>query len=55
MPEKQKLLVATGNPGKLREVSQILAEMPFDVVSLKDLGISMEVEETGDTFAETPY
>ena len=52
MAEMQKLLVATGNPGKLREVSQILAGMPFEVVSLGDLGISMEVEETGDTFAE---
>lgn len=52
MSEKQKLLVATGNPGKLREVSQILTGMPFEVLSLKDLGISMEVEETGATFAE---
>ncbi len=52
MAEKRKMLVATGNPGKLREVSSILKGMPFDVVSLKDLGISMEVEETGATFAE---
>ena len=52
MSEKQKLLVATGNPGKLREVSQILAGLPFEVLSLKDLGISMEVEETGATFTE---
>ena len=52
MSEKQKLLVATGNPGKLREVSSILQGMPFDVLSLKDLGISMEVEETGTTFAD---
>ena len=52
MAEKRKLLVATGNPGKMREVSYILKGMPFDVVSLKDLGISMEVEETGATFAE---
>jgi XTP/dITP diphosphohydrolase len=52
MSEKQKLLVATGNPGKLREVSSILQGMPFDVLSLKDLGISMEVEETGTTFVD---
>ena len=52
MSEKQKLLVATGNPGKLREVSQMLTGMPFEVLSLQDLGISMEVEETGATFAE---
>ncbi len=52
MAETQKLLVATGNPGKLREVSQMLTGMPFEVLSLQDLGISMEVEETGATFAE---
>lgn len=52
MAEKQKFLVATGNPGKLREVSSILEGMPFEVVSLKDLSISMEVEETGETFEE---
>ena len=52
MAEMQKLLVATGNPGKLREVSQMLTGMPFEVLSLQDLGISMEVEETGATFAE---
>ncbi len=51
MAEKQKLLVATGNPGKLREVASILEGAPFDVVSLKDLGIKMDVEETGETFA----
>ncbi len=52
MSEKQKLLVATGNPGKLREVSQILTGLPFEVLSLQDLDISMEVEETGTTFAD---
>ena len=52
MAETRKVLVATGNPGKMREVSSILKGMPFDVVSLKDLCISMEVEETGATFEE---
>ena len=52
MSEKRKLLVATGNPGKMREVSHILKGMPFRVLSLQDLGVSMTVEETGATFAE---
>ena len=52
MVEKQKLLVATGNPGKMREVSSILEGMPFDVLSLRDVGVSMTVEETGATFVE---
>jgi XTP/dITP diphosphohydrolase len=52
MSETQKLLVATGNPGKMREVSHILEGLPFRVLSLQDLGVSMTVEETGVTFAE---
>ena len=52
MSESQKLLVATGNPGKMREVSSILDGMPFDVLSLEDIGVSMTVEETGETFAD---
>ena len=52
MSEKRNLLVATGNPGKMREVSHILKGLPFQVLSLQDFGMSMTVEETGATFAE---
>ena len=52
MSEKRNLLVATGNPGKMREVSHILNGLPFRVLSFQDLGMSMTVEETGATFAE---
>ena len=52
MSEKRNLLVATGNPGKMREVSHILKGLPFRVLSLQDLGMSMTVEETGATFAD---
>ena len=49
------LLVATGNPGKLREYQGLLREAPFRLVSLKDVGITDEVDETGDTFAENAW
>ncbi len=49
------LLVATGNPGKLREYAGLLRDAPFSLVSLKDVGISHEVEETGETFAENAW
>ena len=49
------LLVATGNPGKLREYAGLLRDAPFTLVSLKDIGITHEVEETGDTFAENAW
>ncbi len=48
----QNLLVATTNPGKLNEFRQLMADLPVDWLSLKDVGLDqMEVEETGDTFA----
>lgn len=48
--EKKKLVVATGNTHKLREISQIFTE--FEVVSQKQMGFCEEVEESGSTFAE---
>lgn len=48
----QKLLVATHNPGKIREYRDLLADLPLDVISLQEAGIIQDVEETGVTFAE---
>ncbi|MCX7706615.1 MAG: XTP/dITP diphosphatase [Anaerolineae bacterium] len=47
-----KLLVATHNPGKAREYRELLAGLPLEVTYLDELGITLEVEETGSTFAE---
>lgn len=47
-----KLLVATNNQGKLKEFNEILGELGIQCVSLKDMGISVDVEETGTTFLE---
>ena len=55
MTDKSTLLVATGNPGKLREYQELLREAPFRLVSLRDVGITDEVEETGETFAENAW
>ncbi len=46
------LLVATTNPGKLREYREIFAGLPFDLTTLTEQGIDLEVEETGANFAE---
>ncbi len=48
----KKLLIATTNPGKLAELSRFLVDIPMSLVSLKDLGITDSVEETGKTFEE---
>lgn len=47
-----KLLVATNNQGKLKEFNEILGELGIECVSLKEMGISADVEETGTTFLE---
>lgn len=47
-----KLLIATHNPGKVREYRALLADLPLAVTWLDDEGITFEVEETGATFAE---
>jgi XTP/dITP diphosphohydrolase len=46
------LLVATTNPGKLAELQDFLSDLPITLVSLKDVGITAHVEETGKTFEE---
>lgn len=47
-----KFVLATHNPGKLREMAAILSQFGVEVVSPGDLGITVDVEETGTTFAE---
>lgn len=48
----RRLLIATNNPGKVREFRRLLADAPFEVVTPADLGIAIEVEEPGSTYAE---
>lgn len=48
----RKLLVATHNPGKVREYAQLLADLPLSVTWLDDVGVAEAVEETGTTFTE---
>ena len=47
-----KICAATGNAGKLRELRRILEAQGHEVVSQKELGITIEPDETGTTFAE---
>lgn len=50
-----KFVIATGNPGKVKDFNLILSLMGHEAVSLKDMGISCDVEETGTTFKENSY
>ena len=46
------LLIATTNPGKMKEIQGILDQIPLALLSLSDLPAIVEPEETGSTFAE---
>ncbi|HWJ37025.1 MAG TPA: RdgB/HAM1 family non-canonical purine NTP pyrophosphatase [Steroidobacteraceae bacterium] len=48
---RKPLVIATSNPGKLREFRELLAGLPFDVVGQGELGIAAP-EETGASFLE---
>ena len=48
----RKLLVATHNPGKVREYRELLADLPLEVTYLDAEGVTLDVDETGATFAE---
>ena len=45
-----RLLIATGNAGKVRELRRLLAGLPLEPVGPVDAGLTLEVEETGTTF-----
>jgi XTP/dITP diphosphohydrolase len=45
-----RLLIATGNPGKVREFIRMLDGSGFEVVTPADIGLAIEVEENGDTY-----
>ena len=48
-----KIVAATTNPGKVREIKEILSD--YEIISLKDAGIDIDVEENGKTFRENAY
>jgi XTP/dITP diphosphohydrolase len=47
-----KIIFATGNEGKMKEVKSILADLGMEILSLKEAGINIDIEENGTTFEE---
>lgn len=47
-----RIIFATGNEGKMREIRMIMADLGLEILSMKDAGISVNVEENGTTFEE---
>lgn len=48
----KKIIFATGNEGKLKEIRMILKDLPVEIVSMKEAGCAMDIEENGSTFEE---
>lgn len=48
----KRIVFATGNAGKIREIQMILADMELEVVSMKEAGIRVDIEENGSTYEE---
>ncbi len=48
----KRIIFATGNEGKMREVRMILADLGYEILSLKDIGYDKEIIEDGKTFEE---
>lgn len=47
-----KIVAATNNENKVREIKRIFSPLGFEVIAQRDAGIEIDVEETGNTFAK---
>lgn len=48
----KKIIFATGNEGKMKEIRMILSDLPYRIVSLHEQGLNSDIEEDGNTFEE---
>ena len=49
---KHKIVFATGNEGKMREIRLILADLGMEILSMKEAGVCLDIVEDGATFGE---
>lgn len=47
-----KIIFATGNQNKMKEIRMILADLGMEILSMKEAGVQVDVEENGSTFEE---
>lgn len=47
-----KIIAATSNPGKIKEIKKIFSLPSLEIVSMKESGINIDVEENGSTFLQ---
>ena len=49
---RHKIVIATGNQDKMREIREIFSDLDAEILSMKEAGAEADPEETGTTFAE---
>ncbi len=52
MNQKGRIVFATGNAGKMREIRMIMEDMGMEILSMKEIGIHPDIVEDGTTFTE---
>ena len=52
MEKKRRILFATGNADKLREIREIMKDSDYEILSMKEAGIRADIVENGETFEE---
>lgn len=48
----RKVIFATSNEGKMKEIREILKGLDIELLSLRDIGLSVDIEENGKTYEE---
>lgn len=48
----QRIIFATTNENKMKEIREILADFPVEILSLKEAGIQADIDENGSSFEE---
>lgn len=48
----ERIIFATGNAGKMKEIREILGDLNIKVLSMKEAGITLDIEENGSSFEE---
>lgn len=49
---EKRIIFATGNQNKMKEIKMILSDLGMEIISMKEAGIDVDVEENGTTFEE---
>ena len=49
---ERKIVFATGNSGKIKEIQRIMSDAGMEIVTMKDAGIELDIEESGSTYEE---